>query len=633
VSADRVRELEALDQLEDAATLAEQSKLWSDAARLWERACRYDRAATAALEASDAALAVELAARGSDTNIEQRAVMALAAEPDRARQVAARLVDLGRPRTAGELQLALREFAAAAAAFERAARWTQAAEAHERASDPRRAASCLETALAMDDSNHAARLALGALLARHGRNEQAARVLQRVPKTATERGQALSILKRVLAALGMRESSAEVDRELEALGVAPESVRPAPNPNATSGEVLFGRYATEEQIARTPTARVYRAKDLVTSRTVAVKLFAAATLRDAGRDALKRFEREAVVLGKLRHPAIVPLVAFVPDGPAVILEWMAGGSLADHLASGTLSPARAVEVASSMLSALGEAHRRGILHRDIKPANVLFDAAGAAYLADFGTAHVSDAAVTVTAGIIGTLAYMAPEQRAGQPANVASDVYGVGALLWHALTGAPPEAGLPFLSSELSASHQAIAERLVAAEAERPSNTDAARELLASVRWPVGVPTPRAHSAHPTAARAGGRLEPREGGLFWDTLLGRYVAVFEANASTLERLLSFARADHPGLASILVHRPEENVVWVEAFSEAAGALSTADREFLRDALGALHRAGGFHGAVGTAQLGRRGGRAMLGFPAELLTSGGPADLEGLERLP
>jgi serine/threonine protein kinase len=634
VSEARVRELEALDRLEEAAALAEEAGLWRDAARLWERACHFDKAALAALSGNDPAHAVELAARGTDSAVEEKAVQALAAAPDLARIVALRLAELGRPRTAGRVQSALGEHALAAEAFERGASWALAAKSHERAGDPRRAAKCLETAIDMDGSDEAARLSLGALLARHGKHEPALRVLQRVSKLALERGPALTLSRRSLATLGMSEGVAEIEREMQALGVPLDTEPPEKSSiqNALGGEVLFGRYRTEEQIARTPTARVYRARDLVSSELVALKLFAAATLRDAGRDALRRFEREAVVLGRLRHPAIVPLLAFVPDGPAVVLAWMSGGSLADRLATGALSPARSVEVASAVLSALGEAHRRGILHRDIKPANVLFDEADAAYLADFGTAHVSDAAVTVTAGIIGTLAYMAPEQRAGQPANVSSDVYGVGALLWHALTGAPPEAKLPFLSSELGHQHRAIAERLVATEAERPGDTEAARTLLSSVRWPTVVPPSRPVTVRSERRRATGRLEPHPDGTFVDTLLGHRVRVLEASASNLERVLAFARADHPGLESVLAHKPEEGSVWLEALPRSSAPLSESERAFLAEALGALHRSGGFHGAVDAQHLAWRGDQPVLCFPSVPHTSGAEADLEGLGRL-
>ena len=177
------------------------------------------------------------------------------------------------------------------------------------------------------------------------------------------------------------------------------------------------------------------------SERVAVKIFAGYDARGGGRDALARFEREVRVLGTLDHPNIVPLRDYVPEGPALVLAWMGRGTLEHMIAAEPLAPARAVEIAQAVLAALGEAHRLGVIHRDIKPANVLFDDAGVTRLGDFGVAHLSDLSATATAGVIGTLGYMSPEQREGRPASVRSDIYGVGAMLWEMLTGERPDAG------------------------------------------------------------------------------------------------------------------------------------------------------------------------------------------------
>ena len=183
--------------------------------------------------------------------------------------------------------------------------------------------------------------------------------------------------------------------------------------------------------------------DGVRSERVAVKIFAGYDARGGGRDALARFEREVRVLGTLDHPNIVPLRDYVPEGPALVLAWMGRGTLEQMIESEPLAPARAVEIARAVLAALGEAHRLGVIHRDIKPANVLFDDAGVTRLGDFGVAHLSDLSATATAGVIGTLGYMSPEQREGRPASVRSDLYGVGAMLWEMLTGERPEPRAP----------------------------------------------------------------------------------------------------------------------------------------------------------------------------------------------
>lgn len=630
----RLAELERGDRLEDAARLAEQSGMMERASELWERACHYDAAARAALAADDPPRALGLAARAGDAELEAAAIAALSTSPDAA-DVADQVAVLGHGAAAARLRLALGDAAGAARDFEGAGLSFDAARAYESAGDPKSAARCLELLLARDATHHAARLALGELLARHGKLDAAARTLQQVPAEAPERRRALSLLASTLVSLGLDAAARELAAELDQLGGPVELAAPS-SAAAPAGveRVLFGRYRVLADVATTPTARVYRALDRITGEEVAVKVFAPG-LRESGRDALVRFEREARALGQLRHPAIVPLRAYLPDGPAVVLRWMEGGSLADLLAESTLSPARAAEITLAVLGALGEAHRRGILHRDIKPANVLFDGAGAAHLADFGTAHVADSAVTVTAGVIGTLAYMAPEQRAGEPASVSSDVYGAGALFWHALTGGPPDAELGFLSDELGDPQRTIAERLIAPTAERPSDTVQARALIQSVSWPLSVPEERrAPAPERSAPEPSLRLIARAHGAYEDRLLGRELHVLPADADTLARVVPFAKADHPGLASVLVHQPEPPGVWVEAVigTTLDAPLTPAERHWLEQALAALHRAGGAHGAVDRAHVVRRGGCLVLRFPSAAAGASAADDLAALERL-
>lgn len=623
------------DRLEEAAALAEQHGDPERAAALWERACNYDRAARAALAAGDAARALGLAARGSSAELVEQAIAELSGDSERAARAAASLADAGQARVAARLRLAIDDRAGAALDFERAGDLLDAASAFESGGDARNAARCLEAELSRDPEQQTARLRLGQLLAEHGRLRAASRVLQQIPTGAAEYRQALPVLKRALSGLGLDGSAREVERAMRELGVEDTQAAPA-RAAADDRERLFGRYEVVRQIATTPTARVYEAIDRVGGARVAVKVFAAAGIEQSGRDALLRFEREARALGQLSHPAIVPLIDWLPAGPAVVLAWMPGGSLADLLARGPIAPARGAEIAAAVLAALGEAHRRGILHRDIKPANVLFDAAGAAHLADFGTAHVSDSAATVTSGVIGTLAYMAPEQRAGAPADIQSDIYGAGALFWHALTGAPPGGDLPFLSDELDDAARAVARRLIAPAAERPADARAAREALASVEWPRE--TPRARPVQ-TAAKApeprrSVRLAPLGGVRFRDTLLGREVLVLHADAATLERVLPFAHADHPALAAVLRHVPADSAVWIEAPRGKAldRPLDAAELAELGAALDALHRAGGFHGRIDRDHVVLAGGRAMLCFPLEPLGRSAEDDRSALDAL-
>src|SRR5262245_1295208 len=177
---------------------------------------------------------------------------------------------------------------------------------------------------------------------------------------------------------------------------------------------------------------------------------------------------------------------------------MRGGSLADRIQEGTVAfaPARAVEICCSVLSALGEAHRLGILHRDVKPSNVLFDDVGTARLSDFGAAHLGDLSTTATAGAIGTFAYMSPEQKLGKPATLVSDLYSVGVLLTELLTGRAlgpaTDAGLDPLPStfhpDLGEAHDALVVRFLQEDPRRrPPDAFEGRRILQSLAWPTRV--------------------------------------------------------------------------------------------------------------------------------------------------
>src|SRR5262249_30673821 len=141
------------------------------------------------------------------------------------------------------------------------------------------------------------------------------------------------------------------------------------------------------------------------------------------------FRREVEVLSKIDAQTVLKPRALLDEGPTVVLPWLSGGNLDELLARGRPTARRAAEIATRVLEALDAAHRRGLVHRDVNPAHVLLDEAGGAYLADFGVAHLGDASATATAGVIGTIRFMAPEQRLGEPATPRSDLYAVGVIL------------------------------------------------------------------------------------------------------------------------------------------------------------------------------------------------------------
>jgi eukaryotic-like serine/threonine-protein kinase len=216
-----------------------------------------------------------------------------------------------------------------------------------------------------------------------------------------------------------------------------------------AAELIDGRYRLEERIAVGGMAEVWAAHDLELERRVAIKLLQ--TTADP-----ERFAREARAAAGLSHPSICQVYDYGDaDGrPYIVLEYLAGGTLEDRLASDQPLPDDdAARIAGEVAAGLAHAHERGLVHRDVKPGNVLFDEEGAAKITDFGIARVLDAPTLTEAGtLLGTAAYISPEQARGEPATPASDVYSFGVILFRMLTGRLPfEAQSPL---ELAAMHE-----------------------------------------------------------------------------------------------------------------------------------------------------------------------------------
>lgn len=202
----------------------------------------------------------------------------------------------------------------------------------------------------------------------------------------------------------------------------------------------IGRYEIKEKLGEGGMADVYLAHDPNFDRLVVVKVIKREY--SANSEFRSRFHREARVIAKLEHEAIVPVHDFgEQDGqPYIVMRRMTGGSLTDRLASGPLSLPEVAHIIERVADALDHAHNQGIIHRDLKPGNILFDERGKAYLSDFGIAKVAEAATNLTGtGIIGTPAYMSPEQaRAMYDLDGRSDVYSLGVVVFELLTGHLP---------------------------------------------------------------------------------------------------------------------------------------------------------------------------------------------------
>ena len=201
------------------------------------------------------------------------------------------------------------------------------------------------------------------------------------------------------------------------------------------GDEVAGRYRLDELRGRGPMSEVWRAHDDTLDRTVALKILSPTA-------DLERFRREARAVAGLAHENVMRVYDYGEDeaGPYMALEWLPGGTLEDRLAQGALPPDETHRVAAGMAAGLAHLHSRGLVHRDLKPANVLFDEEGRPKLGDFGLVRGTAGADTLTEDgtVLGTAAYISPEQATGEPAGASSDVYSFGVILFRMLTGSLP---------------------------------------------------------------------------------------------------------------------------------------------------------------------------------------------------
>ena len=444
------------------------------AAELFEKLWDFRGALAAAEAAGDRPRALRYALELGDEAEIQR--MLAATDDPSALEVLARM---RRHAEAAPIAERLGETERAIDLYTRAHKDLDAARLLEAAGRDRDAGRLLERALdlAAAEERAAIQLALGRILARRGAYPEATRLLQDARRSPALRSQAQRHLVATLAAMGLRDGARDALMELRAgdpeVPADLDSYLRAWRDETTERkqgrdkEIVAGRYRLDKLLGSGGSGRVFLATDEIAGRQVAVKMFFAAGAR--GGAAYERFVREARLASTLRHPSLVEVYDVSVERGFLVMEFLAGGSLQQRFANGDkLVSAQVRRLALDVIGGLEAAHHRGVVHRDVKPHNIFFDVRGTAKLGDFGVAHLVDLGQTQTGGLIGTLAYMSPEQITGAPISIAADLYALGITLFESVTGR-----LPFLGPDFVAQHLGETPPLPSTIADVPVGWDA----------------------------------------------------------------------------------------------------------------------------------------------------------------
>ena len=450
--------LVAAGKYAEAAASARESGNHSLAAELYERIWEFHEAAVSARAAGDLGRALRNAIDAKHEPLVDELAELLSTDDDGRRTALEVFSQRRRYSEAGDLAEALGDTQRAIDMFTQAHRDLDASRLLEASGNDREAGRLLERLIETSDAGPQlaeAHLRLGLLLARRMKHDAAARYLQEAAKFAGTRARAQRALVVALAALGLRDAARDVLLEArradDTLSVDIDEFLRANRDQVIDStqkrddELIAGRYRLGKLLGTGGSGRVFRARDEVADRVVALKMFHTASAR--GHQAYERFVREAKIASAVRHPNLVEVFDFSHEQGFLVMEYMTGGNLAARLTE-PMPPTAVKRMMSDLLSGLELAHQRGVVHRDVKPANIFFDARGTAKLGDFGVEHRGDLGQTQTGGLIGPLAYMAPEQITGAPLTITADMYSLGITMFEALTGR-----LPFLGPDFVAQH------------------------------------------------------------------------------------------------------------------------------------------------------------------------------------
>ncbi|MEM9192153.1 MAG: protein kinase [Myxococcota bacterium] len=674
---------------EEAATILRRAGDIAGAADLYAAVWQYEEAIALTEEAGLLAAAYRHAIASNAAAEAGRLLEALREHPEQAAEAARYAEAKGRLLDAAKLAESAADLDAAARLFEAAGELFEAGRCHEAQGRYRKAGVLYERRVREVPEDADAALRLGRILAQFGRHEHAVRALQQVEASSELREEALRLMVACFAAMGLEDAAAS---RLDALRAeepdlpvtVPEYLqRQFGDPRGLVGggseeKLLAGRYRVVRPLGAGATGRVLLAFDGFYDRDVAVKVLTVGA-GGVGRDAYVRFAREARVAAGLEHPNVVRVFEFNPDGPFLVMEYMAGGTLEDRLSEdATDLPALPVvrHIALSILGGLDAVHRRGVIHRDLKPANVFFGATGDVKIGDFGVAHLADLGATLTGAMLGTLAYMSPEQITGsRRPDATTDLYALGVILYRTLTGALPFPGPDFVTQhlqltpkpasahrpELAPYDDLLAKLFEKEPADRPGGAAAVQMAVEALPWDDlgatamsiaqgpnvgGANRPSRTPADPAEGTSAEQIRyaeletlPNGAMLARDEVLLRRVRLEHCDEPRLARLRQFAKADNPHLQAVYALQPGGRAVIEQPLGTPLPETQLGDvqrREALaeiRAAVEHMHALGVVHGSVRPELVVVAPGRAVLLIPDETPAEASQeADLRALEGL-
>ncbi len=251
---------------------------------------------------------------------------------------------------------------------------------------------------------------------------------------------------------------------------------------ALAAGIRLGPYEIRAPLGAGGMGELYRARDTQLKRDVALKVLPEAFARDPER--MARFQREAEVLALLNQPNIAAIYGVAEGGGvrALVMELVEGQTLDARLDRAKLSIADTLRYGAQIAEALAEAHARGIVHRDLKPGNIMLSRSGVKVL-DFGLAKLTTADETLTSSrvLMGTPAYMAPEQREGSPTDSRTDIYALGLVLYEMAVGKRAVHGQTGSLENMPAQLAHVIERCLAPDPD--DRWQSARDVKAELQW------------------------------------------------------------------------------------------------------------------------------------------------------